>query len=140
MFADDTSLFSLVLNPIDSASKLNRDLLRISNWAYQWKMSFNPDPSKQAVEIRFTKKLEPLNPPSLTFSGTDVQVCESHKHLIKTDTENKDSMSSLNEHFFSYIINQKQTKNIIKKISLMRTMIAPRLIKQKMDKYNEFRK
>ena len=56
IFADDTSLFSLVLNQIDSASKLNRDLLRISDWAYQWKMSYNPDPSKQAVEIHFIKK------------------------------------------------------------------------------------
>ena len=81
IFADDTSLFSLVLNQIDSASKLNRDLLRISDWAYQWKMSFNPDPSKQAVEIHFTKKRNHINPPTLIFSGTDVKVCESHKHL-----------------------------------------------------------
>ena len=56
IFADDTSLFQIVLDQIQSASKLNRDLQRISDWAYQWKMSFNPDPSKQAVEIHFSKK------------------------------------------------------------------------------------
>ena len=46
LFADDTSLFSVVFDPISSANILNRDLAKISNWAYQWKMSFNPDASK----------------------------------------------------------------------------------------------
>lgn len=55
-FADDTMLFSIVHNPLTSASELNQDLKVISTWAYQWKMSFNPDPSKQATEILFTKK------------------------------------------------------------------------------------
>ena len=31
-----------------SANELNNDLEKISDWAFQWKMSFNPDPSKQA--------------------------------------------------------------------------------------------
>ena len=39
IFADDTSLFSLVFDQLECASKLNRDLGRISDWAYQWKMS-----------------------------------------------------------------------------------------------------
>ena len=47
-FADDTSLFSIVQNKNNSASQLNNDLDKISYWAYTWKMSFNPDPSKQA--------------------------------------------------------------------------------------------
>ena len=81
IFADDTSLFQIVLDQIQSASKLNRDLQRTSDWAYQWKMSFNPDPSKQAVEIHFSKKLAPIDPPALNFNGTNVQVCESHEHL-----------------------------------------------------------
>ena len=81
IFADDTSLFQIVLDQIQSASKLNRDLQRISDLAYQWKMSFNPDPSKQAVEIHFSKNLAPIDPPALNFNGTNVQVCESHKHL-----------------------------------------------------------
>ena len=44
IFADDTSLFSLVRDPNESSVKLCRDLL---GEAYQWKISFNPDPSKQ---------------------------------------------------------------------------------------------
>ena len=29
----------------------NNDLVKINTWAYQWKMSFNPDPNKQAQEV-----------------------------------------------------------------------------------------
>ena len=45
LFTDDTSLFS-VHNANTIANELNNDLDKISGWAYQWKMSFNPDPSK----------------------------------------------------------------------------------------------
>ena len=50
-FADDTSLFSIVHTDNDSANDLNHDLKLISLWANQWKMSFNPDPTKQAVQV-----------------------------------------------------------------------------------------
>ena len=46
-FADDTSLFSVVHNITDSAYLLNSDLSKINKWALQWKMSFNPDPTKK---------------------------------------------------------------------------------------------
>ena len=52
-FADDTSLFSIVTNPTLSAFELNSDLKVIENWASQWKMSFDPDPNKQAVKMFF---------------------------------------------------------------------------------------
>ena len=44
-FADDTSLFSVVHDIHSSASNLNKDLKSINEWAFQWKMSFNPDPN-----------------------------------------------------------------------------------------------
>ena len=56
IFADDTSLFSPINNPIFCSNILNNDLVRISEWACQWKMSFNPDPKKQAVEVCFTQR------------------------------------------------------------------------------------
>ena len=56
LFADDTSLFSVVHDVSTSASDINNDLTLISNWAFQWKMSFNPDPSKQVQEIIFSRK------------------------------------------------------------------------------------
>ena len=46
LFADDTSLFSIVHDLNVSANDLNPDLKKINDWAYQWKMNFNPDPSK----------------------------------------------------------------------------------------------
>ena len=46
LFADDTSLFSTVYNLLLSAEIMNKDLIKISKWAYQWKMSFNPDITK----------------------------------------------------------------------------------------------
>ena len=56
LFADDTSVFSIV-HDIDSSTKqLNDDLKKISDWVYQWKMSFNPDLSKQAREVIFSCK------------------------------------------------------------------------------------
>ena len=53
IFEDDTSLFSKVY---DILSNLNDDLEKISYWAYQWKMQFNPDPNKQANEVIFSRK------------------------------------------------------------------------------------
>ena len=48
VFADDTSLFSVAHDLITSARDISNDLKLITDWAFQWKMSFNPDPSKQA--------------------------------------------------------------------------------------------
>ena len=80
-FADDTSLYSIVHDPIVSAEELNHDLDLINKWAHQWKMSFNPDPSKQAVEILFTQKQKrPVHPP-LYFNGIEIKSVSDHKHL-----------------------------------------------------------
>ena len=53
LFADNTSLFSVVYDEKVTAEKLNKDLETISEWAHQWKMQFNPDKNKQAVQIIF---------------------------------------------------------------------------------------
>ena len=58
LFADDTSLFSIVQNINTSASHLNSDLSKTSNQAFQWEMSFDPDPSKQAQEVTFYHKIQ----------------------------------------------------------------------------------
>ena len=57
IFADNTSLFSHFSDKSTSQSELNKDLQAISNWAFQWKMQFNPNPNKQAQEVYFSKKL-----------------------------------------------------------------------------------
>ena len=52
-FADDTMLYSIVKDVSLSADELNHDLDLICQWAHQWKMQFNPDPTEQANEIIF---------------------------------------------------------------------------------------
>ena len=56
IFADDTLFFSKANDKSDSNSQLNPDLTKISKWSFQWKMSFNPDPNKQAIEVCFSNK------------------------------------------------------------------------------------
>ena len=48
LFTDDSFLFSTVQDITTSTISLNNDLTKISEWAVQWKMNSNPDPSKQA--------------------------------------------------------------------------------------------
>ena len=56
LFADDTSLFTVVQDSNTAASDMNHDLELVRKWANDWRMSFNPDPTKQAVELMFSKK------------------------------------------------------------------------------------
>ena len=81
IFADDTSHFSLVSDPNESSAKLGRDLGRVARWAHQWKMSFNPNPSKQAVEDHFSRKINPVDTPYVYFNNLAVATCETHKNL-----------------------------------------------------------
>ena len=84
IFADDTSLFSHVLDKDTSQDELNYDLQKVSDWAFQWKMQFNPDPpkKKQEQEVIFSKKAKSSNCLPLTFSKTEVRTCQSQNHLI----------------------------------------------------------
>ena len=56
MFADDTSLFSIIYYISAAINDLNNDLKIISSWAHQWKMNFFTDPSEQAQEVIFSRK------------------------------------------------------------------------------------
>ena len=90
IFADDTSLFSKVYDIHKSASKLNDDLEKISYWAYQWKMQFDPDPNKQANEVIFSRKTSSknLSHPPIKFNNSDISKCPHQKHLgIVLDSE-----------------------------------------------------
>ena len=79
-FAYDTMLYSIVRDPAKAANNLNHDL-DIQHWAYQWKMEFNPDPTKQATEVLFLCKKSSPNHPQLIFNGIAVAKSNDHKHL-----------------------------------------------------------
>ena len=108
IFADDTSLFSKVNDKSNSNSQLNPDLLKISKWAFQWKMSFNPDPNKQVIEVCFSNKCNKGNYPPFHFNSRNIQVADSQKHLGLV----LDSKLNFNEH-----IERKNLKNFEKTFS-----------------------
>ena len=55
-FTDDTSIYSVVKDHLNSLNKVNENLSKIYQWAYQWKMSLNPDVYKQAQKVIFSRK------------------------------------------------------------------------------------
>ena len=81
LFADDTSIFSVVHDVDLSAKQLNDDLNKISEWAFQWKMAFNPDWSKLAQEIFFSRKTHKICHPKLNFNNSPTVQSTCQKHL-----------------------------------------------------------
>ena len=77
LFADDTSLTAFGVDPSLTAAALNRDLLKIANWAEIWKVTFNATKSK---DIIFTNRVLNNSPP-LTLNNTVVDRVSTHKHL-----------------------------------------------------------
>ena len=77
IFADDTSLMACGKDPAETAAILNRDLVKLSNWASKWKVTFNPKKSK---DIIFSNKCLNNSPP-LIFGDTFIDRVNTHKHL-----------------------------------------------------------
>ena len=77
-FADDTSLFSIVQNVNTSASYLNSDLSKISNWAFQ-------------LKVIFSRKIQKTCHPSIYFNNKSVKQVPSQKHeqIIKKKAKAK---------------------------------------------------
>jgi len=109
--------FSIVKVPAISACNLNHDLNIIHQWAHQWKMEFNPDPSKQATEVLFSCKKSSPNHPQLIFNGTAVANVNEQKHLGLI----LDSRLSFEKHLNEKIIKAKRNLGIIKHLSIFFT-------------------
>ena len=80
LFAENNSLFSVAQNINSTTNDLNSDLIKISDWAFQWKMRFNPDPKKQAQEVIFSRKIK-IDHPRLYFNENLVKSSSTQKHL-----------------------------------------------------------
>ena len=64
-----------------SANELSKDLQKISEWAYKWKLSFNPDLNKQAQEVVFSRKVNKSSHPKIFFNNAPVICASWQKHL-----------------------------------------------------------
>ena len=63
LFVDDTILFFVAQNINSTANDLNSDLMKISDWAFQWKIKFDPDPKKQPQKVIFSRKINKIDHP-----------------------------------------------------------------------------
>ena len=111
LFADDTSLFSVVNNIHTSATTLSQDLKAITKWAFQWKMIFNSDLSKQAQEVIFSRKIKKLLHPTLLFNNIPLNNSLFQKHLGLT----LDIKLNFSEHIKSITEKISKTMGLLRK-------------------------
>ena len=78
LFADDTSLYLIVDDPIPSANLMNTDVEKIHIWSQSWLVSFNTDKTE---ELLLTRKVNPAIQPPLIMNNVQIQNATSHKHL-----------------------------------------------------------
>ena len=111
-FADDTSLFSTAKDITTSTVSLNNDLTKISEWAVQWKLNFNPDPGKQTQKLLFSRKASSKSYPSLNFNDNPVHQLQLKKHLGLI----LDPKLSLGEHIQCTLIKTGKIIRLIRKL------------------------
>ena len=111
LFADDTSLFSIVRDIAASTEELSNDLRNKSKWAYQWKMIFNPDLTRQAREIIFSGKLNKPVHRNISFNNSQVSQTECQKHLGLI----LDNKLNFNEHLKGVLDKISKTMDLIRK-------------------------
>ena len=74
-------MFTIAQEANEAADHMNHDLQLIAQWANDWRMSFNPDPQKQAVELLFSRKRNEIDHPVILFNNIPVKKVNEHKHL-----------------------------------------------------------
>ena len=119
LFADSNSLISGVKNIDASNIDLNNDLKRIGEWEFQWKMNFNPDPTKQAQELFFSRKVQTTNYPPLIFNQNVIPQTTLQKHLGMY----LDSKLNFSEHLKTIFQKTDKTIELFRKLQtlLLRT-------------------
>ena len=75
-------------------------------------MSFNPDPSKQAQEVIFSRKIKKLPHPSLVFNNNNVLQTSSQKHLGVT----LDVKLTFDEHLNNVLNKVNKTIGLLRKL------------------------
>ena len=77
LYADDTSLFDIVHDPVTSSRKLN-DLSKVEDWARKWFVTINPT----KIEcMTFSVKRVKLLPPDLFYGDKKIIEVSQHTHV-----------------------------------------------------------
>ena len=74
-------MFTLINDPNAAAKQLCKDLDKIKEWDFQRKTSFNPDQSKQAQKVIFTRNVKKVVDTPFFLNNKPVQQFSSQKHL-----------------------------------------------------------
>ena len=82
-FAEDTSLFSVASDTQSSAATLRNGLTVINNWAFQRKMIFNLNLTKQAQKVIFSRYY--VSKTSWVNIRRKAELRWVHKNIISTD-------------------------------------------------------
>ena len=104
LFAYRNSLFTIVKDKNESAN--------ISKWAYNWKMLFNPDPSKPAQKMLFSRKKKIQIYPTISLNNIQVERASHDKHLSILIVEKL----NFKQHINSTILKIKKGISVIKKL------------------------
>ena len=99
---------------------MNNLLQVISNWAFQRKIQFNPDPNKQAQELYLSKKSNNENSFPVTFGNTKVVTYSTQKQDLLDQRLN-----------FNELIQSKMNKcykmiGVIKRLKSLNCKSSPR--------------
>ena len=122
LFTDDTSLFFTVTDPNVTVNQINNDLHN-STWAYQMKVNFNPDTSKQAQEVLFSRNMKVTAYPQLAFNNNPLHETATQKHLGMF----LNFKLNFQEHFQNMLNKVNKTLGLLRK--LQNTLPRPSLFK-----------
>ena len=112
---------------------LNSDLTKIGNWEFQWKMSFNPDPSKQSQEFIFSRKIQKTCHPFIYFNNKSVKQVPSPKHLgliLDTKLNFQEHLKSILNKVNKTIGQLRKLENIVPRgppLTIYKSFIGPHL-------------
>ena len=77
LFADDTSIYVIINNPLIGAEKLNENLSKVHAWSEKWLIKFKPSKTET---LTISRKNDIYHPP-LIMNNTTINEVNKHKHL-----------------------------------------------------------
>ena len=120
LFADDTSLYVIVENPVTAALQLNTDLSLIYKWAKTWLVDFHPNKTVSLIQSR--KRFKPFHPP-LYMGTTQINEFIKHKHLgliFSSDATWTEHIAYIVERAWKRIGSLRRNKFMLDRLSLLK--------------------